>query len=80
MSKNTQRVSLHINPDPDPRSSPLHVDHRTQLNNWLQVNGGPERLDWASFRVGPENDPIWTAICLSTSPCEPPLERSNSPS
>ncbi|KAF9652934.1 hypothetical protein BDM02DRAFT_3265950 [Thelephora ganbajun] len=38
--------------------------HRTQLNNWLQVNGGPERLDWESFRVGPQNDPTWTAICL----------------
>lgn len=64
----TNRTFFHTDPEPDPRFSPLHVDYRTELNNWLQVNGGRERLDWASSRVGPENNPIWTATCLSTSP------------
>lgn len=58
---------LSYRPEPDPRFSPLHVDYRTELNNWLQVNSGPERLGWASFRPGPENNPIWTAMCLSVS-------------
>ena len=67
MDQTTQRTFFHFTSEPNPRSSPFHVDHRTQLNNWLQVNGGRGRLNWASSRVGPENNPIWTAICLSTS-------------
>ena len=73
MNPTPQRTFLHPDPEPDPRSSPkIHLDFRTQLNNWLQVNGGTERLDWKSFRVGPENDPTWTAVCLSEYFCKPP--------
>jgi hypothetical protein len=68
MDQNTQRTFFHTDTEPDPTFSPPRVDYRTELNNWLQVNGGTERLDWKSFRVGPENNTIWTVICLSTSP------------
>ena len=73
MDETPQRRFININPDTDPRSSPPRADHRTELNNWLQVNGGPGRLDWTSFRGGPENNPTWVVICLSASPCEPSL-------
>ena len=82
MDGTPQRTFVNIDSDPDPRSSPPHIDHRTQLNNWLQVNGGPGRLDWTCLQDGPGNNQNWVVICLSESPCELPwsLGRSNSTS
>ena len=39
MGENTQRTFFHTEPELDPNFSLLHVDYRTELNNWLQVNG-----------------------------------------
>ena len=75
MNQVTQRISINTDPDPDPRSSPPRVDHRTQLDNCLQFNGGPGRLDWTSFWDGPANDPTWTAVYLGPL-CGPHLGRS----
>ncbi|KAF9792857.1 hypothetical protein BJ322DRAFT_1103317 [Thelephora terrestris] len=37
--------------------------YRTELNNYLQVNGGPSRLQWKDVKDGPQHRPTWTAIC-----------------
>ena len=44
---------------------------RTQLNSWLQVNGGTARLNWRVIKDGPEDAPTWTVVGLSESLCEP---------
>jgi len=41
------------------------IDYRTELNNFLQVNGGVGRLDWQTSHQGPQHDLIWTASCYS---------------
>ncbi|KAF9652933.1 hypothetical protein BDM02DRAFT_3258165 [Thelephora ganbajun] len=42
--------------------------YRTELNNFLQVNGGPRRLRWETSQHGPQHELIWTAICYTTLP------------
>jgi len=37
--------------------------YRVQLNNWLQGRGLEDRLTWTKFKEGPENAPIWHAVC-----------------
>jgi len=64
-----QTTFIHINPDPNLGSSLLHVDYRTEFDDQFEVDGRPWRFEWVTFRAGLESDPIWTAICLSTSPC-----------
>ena len=41
------------------------IDYRTELNNFLQVNGGSNRLKWQTSHQGPQHELIWTAICYS---------------
>ena len=41
------------------------IDYRTELNNFLQVNGGSRRLQWKKYEQGPQHELIWTAICES---------------
>ena len=41
------------------------VDYRTELNNFLQVNGGSHRLKWQTSSQGPDHDLLWTAVCCS---------------
>ena len=41
------------------------IDYRTELNNFLQVNGGHGRLSWQTSHRGPQHELIWTAICYS---------------
>ena len=42
-----------------------HPDYRTGLDNFLQVNGGSDRLRWEAARTGPQHRLTWTAICYS---------------
>ena len=41
------------------------IDYRTELNNFLQANGGTGRLQWQISPHGPQHELIWTAICCS---------------
>ena len=43
----------------------LAPDWRTQLNNYLIVNGGTQRLRWETNQAGPLNAPVWTAVAMS---------------
>jgi len=70
MGQNTQRTSFHADPKPDPGFSPLHIDYRTELNNWPQVNGGPGalvvRVSGSDLRATQSE-----LQCASELPCEP---------
>lgn len=44
------------------------VDYRTELNNYLQVNGGCDRLRWEETQTGLQHKLTWTAICYSGCP------------
>ena len=35
-----------------------------ELNNYLQSNGGPDRLRWERIRKGPDDSPTWTATAI----------------
>ena len=43
-------------------------DYRVQLNNYLQANGGTQRLSWGNIKDGPEHRPNWTAHAYRLSP------------
>jgi hypothetical protein len=55
---------------------PLSLGAR-DLNNYLQVNGGKDRLTWEVSKTGPDHKPLWTAIayggqfCSKFLPCVP---------
>ena len=51
---------------PSPTSRTIaHADYRTGLDNFLQVNGGSDRLRWEEVRTGPQHRLTWTAIYYS---------------
>jgi hypothetical protein len=39
------------------------------LNNYLQVNGGKDRLSWEFNKTGPDHRPVWTAIASGGQFC-----------
>jgi hypothetical protein len=43
----------------------LRLDYRMRLNNYLQVNGGTERLSWTFLEHGPQHQTTHVAIAYS---------------
>ena len=39
-------------------------DYRLELNQYLQSNGGADRLRWKVVKEGPDDSPTWTADAI----------------